>query len=465
MKKMPMNMYHIRCSILISASFAFVACSSRKDFTDVSTSPNALLEGDRDDDGQGGGDADDEGDDDEGFLAARVAQGFALAPVPLATQGRTRQELDRIGYGSYIVNAISACRDCHSTEGQFSGGRVFNLGPHGVVSARNLTPDPATGLQLTESQFIEVLRTGKDFRPGATQQLAVMPWDLQRWMTKGDLKAIYAYLRAIPPVVHAIPPDTRVGFPPPVPFPAVYNAGDVVRQLPRDTNQIQPNVSRGLAISPLVQPRDLDDERQRYGRGSYLVNPLGGCTGCHTNPPANPITLRLSTATFLSGGRVFTPPPPIQHQLHEARAFSANLTGQNHGFFHEPDSTFERFRTVIQTGTHADETPPRPLAFPMPWDLYKNMLDEDLHSVFTYISLVPARTGAADKEIQDYTRWCATGADCRSGETCYANPATGANECVGGACANDQGCSTCQTCTAGTCLAPGIGDACLASGI
>src|SRR6266852_3112997 len=238
MKKMPMNMYLIRCAVLISASFAFLACSSGKDSTDVSTSPSALSEG----------------DDDEDFLAARVEQGFALAPVPLATQGRTRQELDRIGYGSYIVNAISACRDCHSTEGQFSGGRVFDLGPHGVVSARNLTPDPATGLQLTESQFIEVLRTGKDFRPGATQQLAVMPWDLQRWMTKGDLKAIYAYLRAIPPVVHAIPPDTRVGFPPPVPFPAVYNSGDVVRRLPTATNRIQPNANRGLAISPLVQP-------------------------------------------------------------------------------------------------------------------------------------------------------------------------------------------------------------------
>ena len=101
----------------------------------------------------------------------------------------------------------------------------------------------------------------------------------------------------------------------------------------------------------------------------------------------------------------------------------------------------------------------------MPWDLFRNMLDEDLHSVFTYISLLPARTGAGDKEIQDYTRWCATTADCRSDETCYANPATGTNECVGGACASDQDCSTCQTCTSGTCLAPGVGDACLASGI
>jgi hypothetical protein len=458
-------MYLVRYAILISASFAFLECSFRKDSTDVSSSPSALSEADGDYDERGRGDADDEGDDDEGFLDARVAQGFAIAPVPLATEGKTREELNRIGYGSYLVNAVSPCRDCHSTEGHFSGGRVFDRGPQGLVYARNLTPDPATGLQLTEAQFIEALRTGKDFRPGATQQLAVMVWPVLRWMTQGELKAIYAYLRAIPAVVHAIPPDTKIGFPPPVPFPAVYNSGDVVRQLPSDTDRIRPNVDRGLAISPLVQPRDLDDERHRFGRGSYLVNAIGDCTGCHTNPLANPITLRLSTATFLSGGRVFIPPPPVQSELHEARAFSANLTGQNHGFFHEPDSTFERFRTVIQTGTHADETPPRPLAFPMPWDLLKKMLDEDLHSLFTYLTLLPARTGAADKEIQDYTRWCATAADCRSGETCYANPATGTNECVGGACANDQDCSTCQTCTSGTCRAPGVGSACLASGI
>ena len=465
MKKVSMNMYVMRCAILISASFAFLACSSRNDSSDVSTSPIALSADDRADDGYGPGGADNEGDDDEGFLDARVEQGFAIAPVPLATEGKTRLELNRIGYGSYLVNAISACRDCHSTEGHFSGGRVFNNGPRGVVYARNLTPDPATGLQLTESQFIEALRTGRDFRPGATQQLAVMIWPDLRWMARGDLKAIYAYLRAIPPVVHQIPPDTRVGYPPPVPFPQVYNAGDVVRPLPRETDQIQPNVNRGLAISALANPRDLDDERHRYGRGSYLVTAIGTCTGCHTNPPANPITLRLSTATFLSGGRIFTPPPPIQSALHEARAFSADLTGQTHGFFHEPDSTFERYRTIIDTGTHADETPPRPIAFPMPWDLHRNMVDEDLRSVFTYISLLPARTGAADKPIQDYTRWCATRADCQSGETCYSNPATGTNECVGGACESDQDCSTCQTCTSGTCTAPGVGNACLASGI
>src|SRR5260370_10145229 len=98
-------------------------------------------------------------------------------------------------------------------------------------------------------------------------------------MTKGEVKGISDYFRAIPPVVHAIPPDTKIGFPPPVPFPALYNSGDVVRRLPTDTDRIQPNVNRGLAISPLVQPRDLDDERHRFGRGRYLVTAIGHSSG------------------------------------------------------------------------------------------------------------------------------------------------------------------------------------------
>src|SRR5262252_10801155 len=62
------NMSLIRCAILISTSFVFLAWSPSTGFSDFSTSLIALSEG---------GDPEDEGDDDDGFLAARVAQGFA----------------------------------------------------------------------------------------------------------------------------------------------------------------------------------------------------------------------------------------------------------------------------------------------------------------------------------------------------------------------------------------------------
>lgn len=123
------NVYLIRCSILVSTSLAFVACSSKKDSTDASTSASTSL----DVGWQGGEECDGEADDGECFLADRVARGFALAPVPLRLEGQTRQQRNRIGYGAYLLNAISACRDCHVTDGYFSGGRVFNLGARGLV--------------------------------------------------------------------------------------------------------------------------------------------------------------------------------------------------------------------------------------------------------------------------------------------------------------------------------------------
>jgi len=105
----------------------------------------------------------------------RFKQGLAIAPVPLNLEGKSRK---LVGLGSYIVNAQSACSDCH-TEPPFAeggdpylgeptiinasrylaGGRDFG---NGIVSA-NITPDE-NGLPagLTEDEFIELLRTGMD---------------------------------------------------------------------------------------------------------------------------------------------------------------------------------------------------------------------------------------------------------------------------------------------------------------
>jgi hypothetical protein len=58
---------------------------------------------------------------------------------------------------------------------------------------------------LTLAQFIEVMRTGKDFKnrhPQFGPVLQVMPWPALSKLTDDDLEAIYEYLRAVP---HAEP--------------------------------------------------------------------------------------------------------------------------------------------------------------------------------------------------------------------------------------------------------------------
>jgi cytochrome c553 len=78
-------------------------------------------------------------------------------------------------------------------------------GPWGVSYGANLTPDENTGLGIwTEEMFIKALRTGRHM--GASRPiLPPMPWEVYGRLPDEDLKAIYAYLRSIPPVKNRVP--------------------------------------------------------------------------------------------------------------------------------------------------------------------------------------------------------------------------------------------------------------------
>jgi hypothetical protein len=402
-------------------------------------------------------------------LRARARRGLEISPVPLALDGKSGRERMLVGLGSYIVNAASDCAGCHGGPPAFlAGGTPFSLGGDQVVWTRNLTPDPTFGLPLTRDQFFEAIRTGKDFH-GDQGMLVVMPWTTLRWASDLDLDGIYAYLRAIPPVSSPVPPDKKsaLHLPPSIPFdPTTYTDGDVTRPLKGAHESFSSR--RGLSISPVA----LDDKNhgkgpddhsrdswggRSVGVGSYIANALAHCNDCHTHPDRTADGAKVNTAAFLAGGTVFATPPPLQPILKTVRATSANLEGAEHGFFHEADDSYARFRAIIKTGTLVDETPPRPLAFPMMLvapNLAK-LLESDLRGVYEWAKAIPATTGASDVPHQPPARWCATGDDCATGETCTAN------ECIGGTCASALDCGTCQTCDGGTCQAPA--PACLAT--
>jgi len=78
-------------------------------------------------------------------------------------------------------------------------------GPWGVSFTANLTPDPDTGLgKWTERNFIDCIRNGKVMGKGRAL-LPPMPWPMYRNLTDDDLKAIFAYLKAIPPLKNKVP--------------------------------------------------------------------------------------------------------------------------------------------------------------------------------------------------------------------------------------------------------------------
>ena len=180
---------------------------------------------------------------------SRVEIGFQIAPVPLNLEGKNRA---LVGLGSYWVNALASCDDCHSAgpQTQFApggnpyfgqptkvnaspylgGGRDFGPlvptpgSPH--IVSRNLTPD-RTGLPAggrTFEQFREILKTGVDLdhlhptcSPGQTTNclpppfdgdlLQIMPWPTFQNMSERDIRAIYEYLSAIPCIEGPPPPS------------------------------------------------------------------------------------------------------------------------------------------------------------------------------------------------------------------------------------------------------------------
>jgi len=421
-------------------------------------------------------------------LSPRAKKGMSISPVPLALDGKTPAQIEQIGLGSYIVNAVSACGDCHTTDPTkfLGGGAPFPLDGSTVVYGRNLTPDP-TGMKLSEDDFVTALRTGRD-SSSAGGILLFMPWFDLRWLTTADIKAIYAYLKVIPPVSNTVPADSKAtsalngspGKP-----PSKYDEGAVARLLPPEVDAFgnpvpdPDGVARGLATRVLDAPANLESlpgaQQEAIGRGSYLVH-AAACNDCHTNPsrglaPAAPGYLTVNSAQYFAGGAVFPVSPPLNTMLHIQRSMAADLTGATHGFLQEPEDSLARFLAVVTSGTHADEStdgePARQLAWPMPWTAFRNMETADLSAIYTYLKALPKVFGANDKQTSDYALFCNATADCPGGSTCD----TTAHECVGTPCtpaAAAEDCPACQTCTgAGNtqCVAPAASSACVVKGI
>jgi hypothetical protein len=153
-----------------------------------------------------------------GGEASRIQVGFGYAQqqgIKLDLKGRNPA---LVGLGSYLVNAVGGCNDCHTAPPYTSDPYAFLGAPKqinvacylaggqqfGPFVSRDITPwEDNKPAGLTFSQFRHVMRTGEDpDHPG--QVLQVMPWPVYQSMTDRDLRAVYEYLSAIP----AIPPNT-----------------------------------------------------------------------------------------------------------------------------------------------------------------------------------------------------------------------------------------------------------------
>ncbi len=125
---------------------------------------------------------------------------------------------DTLKYGEYLFT-IAACADCHTPmekgkpiEGKhLAGGFEFRSPLTGdIVRSANITQDHETGIGLwTEEMFLTKFKTYRDSlwrnkEVKAGEFNTAMPWLLFAGMEDGDIKAIYRYLKTVPPVVNRV---------------------------------------------------------------------------------------------------------------------------------------------------------------------------------------------------------------------------------------------------------------------
>jgi mono/diheme cytochrome c family protein len=175
-------------------------------------------------------------------VASAVATAVLAAPSPVPATGAVER-------GRYLVTT-GGCGDCHTPLKMGKNGpepdtaRLLSghpealvmppvpklppgpwlvissatntawAGPWGVSYTANLTPDADTGLGgWTSDLFVRTMRTGRHFGVGRVV-LPPMPIPAYKNFTDADLKAIFSYLKSIPPVKNRVPAPTPPGFAP-----------------------------------------------------------------------------------------------------------------------------------------------------------------------------------------------------------------------------------------------------------
>jgi hypothetical protein len=165
--------------------------------------------------------------------------------------------------GSYLVNTIMACGNCHTPrsasgtlipERALSGGLTITT-PSFIVTAPNITPDRDTGIgtwsdaDVTQA-LVEGIRPGHGRLPGVPLA-TVMPIGFYKALQPDDLAAIVAYLRTVKPIRNLV--------------------ADPVYSKPTQ-REPYPDAEAGFTKTDFTDP---------IRRGAYLVT-IGHCMECHS---------------------------------------------------------------------------------------------------------------------------------------------------------------------------------------
>jgi hypothetical protein len=139
-------------------------------------------------------------------------------------------------------------------------------------------------------------------------------------------------------------------------------------------NNGESEIQRGFDIAPVLLNLD-GKNRSLVGLGSYYVNGVSDCTGCHT----------ADGGQYLGGGAVFG---PVQ---------SRNLTPDHAGL--PAGLTLHQFKEAMRDGTDFKGLfPPGPLIV-MPWPAYQHGTERWLNAIYEYLSAIPCVEGGPGNEL------------------------------------------------------------------
>ena len=278
-----------------------------------------------------------------------------------------------VARGEYLAMSVAVCLDCHSkrdytkfsgpvvpgTEGM--GGEVFDHklfdAMPGTVYARNITPDPETGIGTwTDDEIMRAITQG--INKNGDTLFPIMPYANFNHMAKSDLLSIIAYIRTLKPIKNKIP-ERQLMIPISIAYP-------------------------GPALQPSVDANVAPPESDQVKYGEYLVN-FADCGTCHT--PF--VKGQPDFSRAYAGGNILDPGV--------FKVTSANIT---------PDSatgigawTEERFLNKFiplreEKGYNYD---PGKLNTIMPIAAYAGMKDDDLKAIYAYLRTVKPVKNAVEK--------------------------------------------------------------------
>ncbi|MEO8482871.1 MAG: c-type cytochrome [Acidobacteriota bacterium] len=266
----------------------------------------------------------------------RMLAKTVTVPVSVAEIAIPEGDAVAIGRGKYLVDHVVGCNVCHGAD--FGGSAPVDAPMIGTLWAPNLTAGAGSVTKdFLTSDWLRAIRHG--VAPDG-RRLFLMPSADYVNFSDGDVSAIIAYIKSMPPVDRENR-GIRLG--------PVGRALVVAHQMKFAFDEID-HLKRPPSAAPSVTA----------AWGEVLS---GTCSGCH--------------GPTYSGGKI----PGGDPAWPPARNLTPDATGLK-GW------TFEQFSNAFRHGKRPDGTD---LSIVMPWQQFAGMSDDDAHALWAFLQTLPAR--------------------------------------------------------------------------